>query len=202
MILILDLLYGWHHLWIRFHLLYFIVSFLQFMWYEFYSLGKCCNHVLVNNIVLHPGLCLAHNRPSINVWWLSNTQINNVCWLNERMNECLCRFSQRKLLRILVRKMQNRRVKVEGRGPIYFYTVQMNCVSFKPQMRENGKSSVQTLTSCGKFCCYYQCFCSINMFILSCVSLRPKSTLSVWTDQCQFLWILWFLIKRADLLVL
>ena len=52
------------------------------------------------------------------------------------------------------------------------------------------------LTSCGKFC-YYQCFYSINTRILSFVSLRPKSSLFVWTDQCQFLWILWCLIKRV-----
>lgn len=52
------------------------------------------------------------------------------------------------------------------------------------------------LTSCGKFC-YYQCFYSINTLILSFVSLRPKSSLFVWTDQCQFLWILWCLIKRV-----
>ena len=149
------------------------------------------------------------------------------------MNEWLCRFSQRTLLRIPVREMQNGRVKVERRGPIYFScTMQMNWVSFKLKMWGNlvqrlglqmftakGTKILQTVwqdklkkKNCIKnwkwqiFCsdahlvetfCYYQCFYSINMLILPFVSLRPKSSLFVWTDQCQFLWILWCLIKRV-----
>lgn len=52
--------------------------------------------------------------------------------MNERMNEWLCKSSQRKLLRALIRDVHSRWVRVEVGGPTYFScTVQMNFIFFK-----------------------------------------------------------------------